>query len=112
MPLYTVMCGCGRRELLVRNGQVLTTVCDVCSQEMRKVPSRMSIRTPGPKPMNTPQNYALYREICDETMWIGRKMAEEQGQPEGEYGCAVLPKAMGQAMLAAHETFEKGLVEE
>jgi hypothetical protein len=112
VPLYEYQCKCGRQEVLVPLGQSASVLCSTCGIEWSKVPSRMSIRVPGPKPMNTEQNYALYREICDETMDIGRRMAEEQGEPMGEHGCAVLPGAMGRAMLKAHETFEKGLADD
>jgi hypothetical protein len=113
MPIYQWRCACGDHEVLMREYQGDTTLtCWTCGQDLVKVPARVSIRVPGPPPLNTAENHARYQEICAETMDLGRRMAEEQGEPAGEYGCAVLPKAMGKAILAAHTTFEKGLTDD
>lgn len=111
MPIFDFHCRCGHHFELLLASASSSAACGACGGEAVRVPSRFALHPDRPAPLNTEANYRIYREIVDETMDIGRQRAEEQQEPAGEYGAGLIPRGLGQRILAAHKTFEGGLAE-
>ena len=111
MPLFDFHCQCGHHFELLLDHAKDSAECWDCGATAPRVPSRFALRMDRPAPLNTAANQARYREIVDETLDLGRRRAEEQGEPMGEHGAALVPRQMAEAIMATRRTFEEGLAE-